>query len=191
MKLVLVCAQLVQVSHLENTGSALAEDVIQKSEIIKSYFMANKAGERSHTHTHCSCKTVQKWHSVVCCGLTHPSNLCYKIWVFRIWVAKRQTTHTHTHTPTHTHTHPHTRPLPDPHTHTHTHTHPHTPDHSPAAPSRSVDKLSPMRLVNLVKGNKVEETLAEINRKMQRALEEALMKNIHLHKVSVCGERAL
>ena len=45
-----------------------------------------------------------------------------------------------------------------------------------------------MRLVNLVKGNKVEETLAEINRKMQRALEEALMKNIHLHKVSVCGE---
>ncbi len=30
---------------MENTGSALAEDVIQKSEIIKSYFMANKAGE--------------------------------------------------------------------------------------------------------------------------------------------------
>ena len=73
--------------------------------------------------------------------------------------------------------------------HAHAHTHIHTPDHSPTAPSRSVDKLSPMRLVNLVKGNKGEETLAEINRKMQRALEEALMKNIHLHKVSVCGER--
>ena len=142
----------------------------------------------AHAHTHCSCKTVGKWHSVVCCGLTHPRNLCYKIWVFRIWVAKRQTTHTHMLTHTHTHTHTHT---PDHSPHTHTRPHPHTPDHSPTAPSRSVDKLSPMRLVNLVKGNKVEETLAEINRKMQRALEEALMKNIHLHKVSVWGERAL
>lgn len=35
---------IFQVHHLENTGSALAEDVIQKSEIIKSYFMDNKAG---------------------------------------------------------------------------------------------------------------------------------------------------
>ena len=34
-----------QVNHLETTGSALAEDVMQKSEIIKSYFMATKAGE--------------------------------------------------------------------------------------------------------------------------------------------------
>ena len=31
-------------NHLESTGSALAEDVIQKSEIIKSYYMENKAG---------------------------------------------------------------------------------------------------------------------------------------------------
>ncbi|XP_064399801.1 GRIP1-associated protein 1-like [Halichondria panicea] len=90
-----------RVSHLENTGSALAEDVIQKSEIIKSYFMANKA------------------------------------------------------------------------------------DHSPVVPKRSpTDKMSPMRLVNWAKGGgaKGDEVLAEINRKMQRALEEALMKNIHLHE---------
>jgi len=33
-----------QVSHLENTGSALAEDVMQKSAIINQYFMENKAG---------------------------------------------------------------------------------------------------------------------------------------------------
>ena len=113
-------------------------------------------------------------------------------------------THIHSHAHTLVHAHSHTRSLSLIHTHTpdhsptapslthtHTHTHAHTPDHSPTATSRSVDKLSPMRLVNLVKGNKGEETLAEINRKMQRALEEALMKNIHLHKVSVCGERAL
>ena len=35
-----------RVNHLENTGSALAEDVIQKSEIIKTYFMDTKAGKR-------------------------------------------------------------------------------------------------------------------------------------------------
>ena len=34
-----------KVYHLENTGSALAEDVIQKSEIIKTYFMETKAGK--------------------------------------------------------------------------------------------------------------------------------------------------
>jgi hypothetical protein len=34
----------LQVQHLESTGSALAEDVIQKSEIIKTYFMETKAG---------------------------------------------------------------------------------------------------------------------------------------------------
>ena len=34
-----------QVNHLETTGSALAEDVMQKSEIIKTYFMENKAGQ--------------------------------------------------------------------------------------------------------------------------------------------------
>ena len=42
---------------MENTGSALAEDVIQKSEIIKSYFMANKAGEMS---------IVLVWHYCLC-----------------------------------------------------------------------------------------------------------------------------
>lgn len=30
---------------MENTGSVLAEDVIQKSEIIKNYFMESRAGE--------------------------------------------------------------------------------------------------------------------------------------------------
>ena len=35
----------LQVHHLESTGSALAEDVIQKSEIIKTYFMDTKAGK--------------------------------------------------------------------------------------------------------------------------------------------------
>ena len=39
-----VCVCL-QVHHLENTGSALAEDVIQKSEIIKNYIMETKSGE--------------------------------------------------------------------------------------------------------------------------------------------------
>ena len=73
-----------------------------------------------------------------------------------------------------THTHKHTHP----HTHTHTHT-----DHSPVAKRSSMsDRMSPMRLMNWGKGSR-EETLGEINRKMQRALEEALMKNIHLHKV--------
>ncbi len=74
---------------------------------------------------------------------------------------------------------------PDPqHPHTHTRT-----DHSPMVPKRPpADKMSPMRLVNWAKGTgaKGDEILAEINRKMQRALEEALMKNIHLHKVCVC-----
>ena len=41
-----------------------------------------------------------------------------------------------------------------------------------------VDKMSPLRWVR-----SKEETLSEINRKMQRALEEALMKNIHLQEV--------
>lgn len=35
---------LIKVHHLENTGSALAEDVIKKSEIIKTYLMDTKAG---------------------------------------------------------------------------------------------------------------------------------------------------
>ena len=40
-----------------------------------------------------------------------------------------------------------------------------------------------MRLVQWAKAPGREETMAEINRKMQRALEEALMKNIHLQEV--------
>jgi len=47
-----------------------------------------------------------------------------------------------------------------------------------------VDKLSPMKLMPWTKSSK-EDTLEEINRKMQRALEEALMKNIHLQDVGV------
>ena len=42
--------------------------------------------------------------------------------------------------------------------------------HSLTAPSQSVDELSSMRLLNLVNDNKGEETLAEINRKMQRTV---------------------
>ena len=45
-----------------------------------------------------------------------------------------------------------------------------------------VDKMSPMKLMPWTKHQK-EETLEEINRKMQRALEEALMKNISLQEV--------
>ena len=44
------------------------------------------------------------------------------------------------------------------------------------------DKLSPMKLMSWSRNK--EETLEEINRKMQRALEEALTKNIHLQEVS-------
>jgi hypothetical protein len=84
-----------RVNHLETTGSALAEDVMHKSEIIKSYFMENKA------------------------------------------------------------------------------------DHTPPPRRTVADKMSPMRL--LAARNK-EDTLNEINRKMQRALEETLTKNIHLQE---------
>ena len=42
---ILSTTSLYQVNHLETTGSALAEDVMQKSEIIKSYFMDTKAGK--------------------------------------------------------------------------------------------------------------------------------------------------
>ena len=51
-------------------------------------------------------------------------------------------------------------------------------DHTPPQKRSMVDKMSPLRWV---RGK--EETLSEINRKMQRALEEALMKNIHLQEV--------
>ena len=44
--------------------------------------------------------------------------------------------------------------------------------------------MSPMKLMPWAK-NQREETLEEINRKMQRALEEALMKNISLQEVCV------
>ena len=45
-----------------------------------------------------------------------------------------------------------------------------------------------MRLVPWNKSK--EETLGEINRKMQRALEESLMKNIHFQEVGGVGLRA-
>ena len=45
--------------------------------------------------------------------------------------------------------------------------------------------MSPMKLMPWTKHQK-EETLEEINRKMQRALEEALMKNISLQEVWYC-----
>lgn len=61
-----------------------------------------------------------------------------------------------------------------------------SPDHSgttshpsPSAPA----KMSPMRLMQWAKMSGKDETMAEVNRKMQRALEEALMKNIHLQQV--------
>ena len=55
-------------------------------------------------------------------------------------------------------------------------------DHAPQVKRSSVaDRLSPMKLMPW---SRKEETLEEINRKMQRALEEALMKNIHLQQVS-------
>ena len=60
-------------------------------------------------------------------------------------------------------------------------------DHNPgaaAAKRSTMDKLSPMKLMPWTRSNK-EGTLEEINRKMQRALEEALMKNIHLQEVHV------
>ena len=53
-------------------------------------------------------------------------------------------------------------------------------DHTPQRQSMA-DKMSPLRLLNKSK----EDTLNEINRKMQRALEEALVKNIHLQEVSL------
>jgi hypothetical protein len=55
---------------------------------------------------------------------------------------------------------------------------------SSATGGGGVSKMSPMRLMNWAKGPSggSSETMAEINRKMQRALEETLMKNIHLQK---------
>ena len=49
--------------------------------------------------------------------------------------------------------------------------------------SNAASKMSPMKLVSWAKTPNKEETMGEINRKMQRALEEALMKNIHLQQV--------
>ena len=54
-------------------------------------------------------------------------------------------------------------------------------DHTPQR--RSVaDKMSPMRLLG---ASSREDSLNEINRKMQRALEETLTKNIHLQEVGI------
>ena len=52
-------------------------------------------------------------------------------------------------------------------------------DHSPS-PKRS--SASPLRLFHWNKGK--EDTVKDINHKMQQALEEALMKSIHLQEVS-------
>ena len=57
-------------------------------------------------------------------------------------------------------------------------------DHTISHPSGH-NKMSPMRLVQWAKTPGREDTMAEVNRKMQRALEEALMKNIHLQEVCV------
>ena len=62
------------------------------------------------------------------------------------------------------------------------------PDHSSTTSSQSSShaKMSPMRLMQWAKTPAREDTMAEMNRKMQRALEEALMKNIHLQQVRDC-----
>ena len=56
------------------------------------------------------------------------------------------------------------------------------PDHTPQRRSMT-DKMSPMRLLG---ASSREDSLNEINRKMQRALEETLTKNIHLQEVRHC-----
>ena len=58
-------------NHLENTGSALAEDVIQKSEIIKSYFMETKAGKN-------------RWHCLNVCVSVVQVNSCTCIHVYML-----------------------------------------------------------------------------------------------------------
>ncbi|XP_065909551.1 GRIP1-associated protein 1-like isoform X2 [Dysidea avara] len=90
-----------RVSHLENTGSALAEDVMQKSAIINQYFMENKADHEQ--------MDKQSQHGSI------------------------------------------------------------------------GQMISPLKLMQRMRGS-TSESLQETNRKMQRALEEALMKNIHLQK---------
>ncbi|XP_019851975.1 PREDICTED: GRIP1-associated protein 1-like [Amphimedon queenslandica] len=58
-------------------------------------------------------------------------------------------------------------------------------DHSAttsSSQSTSHAKMSPLRLMQWAKTPAKEDTMAEVNRKMQRALEEALMKNIHLQQ---------
>lgn len=63
-------------------------------------------------------------------------------------------------------------------------------DHSAttsSSQSSSHAKMSPLRLMQWAKTPTKEDTMAEVNRKMQRALEEALMKNIHLQQVTTCG----
>lgn len=93
-----------KVSHLENTGSALAEDVMQKSAIINQYFMENKADHEQMDKT---------------------------------------------------------------------------PRHGGSTVAHMV---SPLKLMQRIRSGGGSESLQETNRKMQRALEEALMKNIHLQK---------
>ena len=56
-------------------------------------------------------------------------------------------------------------------------------DKSPRHGSTVAQMVSPLKLMQRMRGGGGTENLLETNRKMQRALEEALMKNIHLQKV--------
>ena len=49
--------------------------------------------------------------------------------------------------------------------------------------SSKLNKMSPMRLVHSLASRPKEDISGYVNRKMQRALEEALTKNIHLQQV--------
>lgn len=56
-------------------------------------------------------------------------------------------------------------------------------DKSPRHSSTVAQMVSPLKLMQRIRSGGGSESLQETNRKMQRALEEALMKNIHLQKV--------
>ena len=57
-------------------------------------------------------------------------------------------------------------------------------DHAHSSGHFAASPQGKMRLVPWAnKGSSKDNVMAEVNRKMQRALEEALMKNIHLQKV--------
>lgn len=56
-------------------------------------------------------------------------------------------------------------------------------DKTPRHGSTVTHMVSPLKLMQRMRTGGGSESLQETNRKMQRALEEALMKNIHLQKV--------